>query len=610
CVVDSSRFFVHLWIGPRSNCYYFGNYYGSYASTFGFTPWCSWSYHHRHCYDPLWSWCHTHYRRQGIDYIGRCRGWHDHFDSHEHERPARTWKEQTRLIADAKLDPRKSQRVVAADLADVVKRDDLPIKLTKLDERQRESIVKVSEDMRKLNVERLKIEREARLARSGDGDGRGKSGDNKPADIKPGDNNVADIKPGTDKPDNKSGDSNPSDNKLADVNPVTDKPGDNKPAGNKPAGDKANVGRSGRLPRIDAARPGGDDKAVATKSDEVKPGEVKVEAAKPAGDKPEAGKTARVDALTGALSSKGGEGKRTARLKLPEQTDAIRNVTRNSRVARSRDSNPSGGLKETTINLPGQTSNRPGTLDLDRGNKPPKAGSSAGSVDLGPNTTGNRGNSGAGASAAASGNAVTGGPDVKPPKIDRAANTNTSPNNSARSLRSSDGPKIELPKNTSGGDAPKIESRSNRSTGFESRGSQPRIELPRSEAPRTSTPKIDGPKFDAPKIESRGNRSGDNTIRSTQPRINLPTSSGGSSGPKVEMRTSRSGGGGSSRIEAPRISAPKIEAPRPSPRIQTPRSSPSQSMQSRSSSRSESSRSRSSGNSGGSSSRSRSRDRD
>jgi hypothetical protein len=640
CVVDSSRFFVHLWIGPRANCYYFGNYYGSYATTFGFTPWCSWSYHSRSCYDPLWSWCHTHYRRQGIDYIGRCKGWHDHFDHHEHERPARTWNEQVRMVADAKLDPRKSQNVLAADLADVVKRDDLPIKLTKLDDRQRASIVKVSDDMRKLNVERLKTEREAHLARTGDGDDHGKP-NNKAGETKPGDNKVAD--------------NNPTDNKVGDIK-TSDKPGNDKPGDSKLEGNKSVAGRSGRLPRIDSARSAGDDKAVAAaKSGETptgddkpgddKPGDAKPGSDKSAGDKPEASKTARLDALSNSLSSKGGEGKRTARLKLPEQTEAIREVTRNTRVtARGRDSTSSTGLKETAIELPNQAANRTGSSDLDRGNKLPKTGSSAGSVDLGTSTIRNRGNGRAGTSSpgitgsnipgnsipgnSATGNSVSGtsGPDIKPPKADRSGNTTTGSSgqntnaggNNSRSRRLSDGPTIELPKISSpGGDAPKIESpkiqsQSNRSGEIESRGSsrgsQPRIESPKFDAPKIDAPKIDGPKFDAPKIESRGNRASDNSIRSGQSRIALPASSGGSSGPKIELGTSRSGGG-QPRVDSSKFSAPKIDVPRASPRIEMPRSSPSNNFQSRSMSRSEGQRS-SSSNSGGGNSRSRGRDRD
>ncbi len=541
CVVDSSRFFVHLWIGPQSNCYYFGNYYGSYATTFGLTPWCSWSYRSRGCYDPLWSWCHTHYRRQGIDYIGRCRGWHDHFDHHEHERPARTWNEQVRLIADAKLDPRKSQRVVAADLADVVKRNDSPIRLTRLDDRERESIVKVSSDLKKLNVERLKIEREARTSRG-----------------------------------------------SVSLDNTRHEDDDNKPDDDKP-----NVVRTGRTPRIDlpkstvelpgAALPSGDDKTAA----DATPND------KPDGGKPDAGKVAsRVDELTKELAKKSGEGKKTARLRLPEQTDAIREITKNSRTTtRSRDDAPGGGLKETTINLPKRTEGRP-------------------RINLGSE-------SGAGSTAGGStaSTVPSAGPDLKPPSVDGSGGNKQGGSNqgdsSSRSRRSASGPKIELPQASSAGsDAPQVESR-----GRQSRAAQPRIELPKIESSPGSAPKSAAPKIEAPKIDSRSNRSGENSIRSGQPRINLPTSSsGGSSGPKFEARSNRSGGG-STRIETPKISAPKIEsAPRSSPRMEIPRSSQSHSMQSSSRSRSEGARSTSGGNSGGgnsgNSSRSRGRNRD
>jgi len=574
CVVDSSRFFVHLWIGPRSNCYYFGNYYGSYASQFGYTPWCNWSYRSRQCYDPLWSWSNTHYRRQGIDYIGRCRGWHDHFDSHEHERPARTWNDQVRLIADAKLDPRKSQRVVAADLADVVKRDDLPIRLTKLDARERESIVKVSDDMRKLNVERLKVERAARVARvreSEDGD---------------------------------------------------------KPGGGKLDGDKPNSGRPGRGPRIDLAKPG-----VELKPGELKPGNDAPSGDIAAGDKPNDDKpdgskvTRRVDELNKQLASKGGEAKKTAKLKLPEQSDAIREVTRSSRTSgRSRDSGASESLKETTINLPKQTEGRP-RISVDRGSttvRGPVGGAVGGGAVSGGEVAGaeasveKAGNSKSGSrgrSAIRSGGGNTGGnaaassssgPELKPPQIDLSTG-NTAGNNansnagkqsgkSSQSRRSADGPKIELPQSSSGGtDAPKIESRSR-----ESRSSQPRIEIP----------KVEAPKSDAPKIESRSNRSGENSIRSSQPRISLPTSSsGGSGGPKIEARSNRSSGG-QPRIETAKFSAPKIEsAPRAAPRIEMPRSTESRSMSRPQGSRSSGGGNASGGNSGGGN-RSRGRNRD
>ena len=523
CVVDSSRFFVHLWIGPRSNCYYFGNYYGSYASTYGLSPWCNWSYRSRGCYDPLWSWSHTHYRRHGVDYIGRCKGWHNHFDKHEHERPARTWNEQTRLIADAKLDPRKSQRVVAADLADVVKRDDLPVRLSRLDERERASIVKVSDDLRKLNVERGKMEREARLARGGDSH-EGHDGDDH---------------------EHASGQS-----------------------GDKPGRERSEVARTGRTPRIEL--PMASD-AAATESPRVElpSGENKttpgIKTESPANA---AAATSRLDELSKRVTSRGSDGKqggvkpgdskKTVRLKLPEQSEAVREVTRTNRaVARAAGESTSGGLKEATINWPGRSEGRPrisrdgptsatiGPSNLGPaiapatgGDTAATAGTSASNSDK-PAGTGRENRSRT--TSRNSGNPVTAS-DGKPPAIESlSGNSNT---NSSRSRRI-ETPRIEVPQNPSAGESPRIESRSR-----ESRGSQPRISLPSA------------------------------------------SSGGGSDAPRAMPRASESrGSGGPTRIEMPKISvprdsAPRIEStPRSSPRIEVPRSSnPSRNSSPRSSS--------------------------
>jgi hypothetical protein len=172
CVLDTSRLFVHLWIGPRFNNYYFGNYYGGYGR-WGFTPWCNWNYGFRRCYDPLWSWSSVHYRRHGIDYIGRCRGWHNHYARHEHDRPGRNWAEQRRLIADGRGGDRgRGQNVLARELREVAQnqRDDAPLRLARVDENQRERVRTVSDEIRKLHTERSKLERNARIARN-DGEG-------------------------------------------------------------------------------------------------------------------------------------------------------------------------------------------------------------------------------------------------------------------------------------------------------------------------------------------------------------------------------------------------------------------------------------------------------
>ncbi|MDX1948788.1 MAG: hypothetical protein SFU86_25595 [Pirellulaceae bacterium] len=157
CVVDSSRLFVHLWIRPSCNSYYFGNYYGSNYASWNLTPWCNWQAR-RGCHDPLLTWCNTHYRQQGIDYCGRVQGWHNHFVAHAHDRPPRTFHEQHRLIASQKLDPRTSQNVLARRVGDHDDHDHSPLRLVKLDGNAQAAARAAAADIRKLHGERAKLE--------------------------------------------------------------------------------------------------------------------------------------------------------------------------------------------------------------------------------------------------------------------------------------------------------------------------------------------------------------------------------------------------------------------------------------------------------------------
>jgi hypothetical protein len=173
CLVDTARFYTHLWIGPRAHCYYFGNYYGPWTSRWGFTPWCDWGYGWRGFYDPIWSWCNVYYGRRGIDFIGRTRGWHRYYERNVDERPAVTFAEQSERIASGRIDRERSQNILADELRDVVQRGDAPVRLARLDDRQRESVRRVTEEIRELNQERRRLEADAsvsgraRLDRSG-----------------------------------------------------------------------------------------------------------------------------------------------------------------------------------------------------------------------------------------------------------------------------------------------------------------------------------------------------------------------------------------------------------------------------------------------------------
>jgi hypothetical protein len=161
CVVPTDNLFIHLWYRPRFHCYYFGNYYGPrYA---GWIPWyrCGWGDYRRH-YDPLVSWCRTHYRRQGIDYINRIDGWHRHFADREDLRPPRTWREQVNLIGRTDINVRGSQRILGADLRELARRDDLPVRLTRLNDTQRAALHQVNEQLRDLRSQRVKVEADAK----------------------------------------------------------------------------------------------------------------------------------------------------------------------------------------------------------------------------------------------------------------------------------------------------------------------------------------------------------------------------------------------------------------------------------------------------------------
>lgn len=165
CAVPTSNLFTHLWYRPGWNCYYFGNYYGRGG---GFIPWyrCGWGDHRRY-YDPIGSWCRTHYRRQGIDYTARMDGWHNHFVRNENLRPPRTWRDQRELIAQADIDVRDSQRILGAELGDLARRDTLPIRLTQLDQRERDALAQVNDQLRDLRAQRVKVETDARARIAG-----------------------------------------------------------------------------------------------------------------------------------------------------------------------------------------------------------------------------------------------------------------------------------------------------------------------------------------------------------------------------------------------------------------------------------------------------------
>jgi hypothetical protein len=545
CALNSSRFFAHLWIGPRANNYFFGNYYGV-GSRLGFSPWCDWSYRSRRCFDPLWAWSNVHYRRQGVDYIGRVRGWHDHYRRNEFDRPGRTWREQSRLIADNNLDRRRSQNILAADFRDVARRDDLPMRFNRLDDRERDVVRTISDEHRQLRESRNRLEREARIARGGDariGEGRG-PGSREPGSSVPGDRG-------------------PGDRDLAD--------------GQSPRGDRTETNRPDREGREgtdrregDAPRRPGD---LASNRDESDRGPGRERGPGRDGESPREGRTARVT--------------------LPEQSEAAREVARNSRrqlpegIGRPDADDRSRG--ESRADRPGRPQTGAGRgpeVARERGPAGTREGRAETSRDgrsdaarEGRPVIGSEGRETRESRPTVDRSPADTAPGVETPRTERPRGEsrpegNRRPELEATSPRSeTTRPSVDpLPTRRPGESPPWIreEELERRRQGRqpEAAGSElPRTNVPRSERPRVEAPRPN-PGTDVRRSETpRNSTPRTETRRIETPRVEAPRSERPSSAPRSETRTT------------PRVETPRVET-RSTPRIETrsePRSRPERS---------------------------------
>jgi hypothetical protein len=187
CTIPTSNLFIHLWIRPRSNCYYFGNYYGARYANSGFVPWANVGVvsRQRYIYDPFYSYARVHYHRQGIDYIGRVQGWNRYYHDHDDLRPARTWREQQNFLASSHRQ-RVETQLLAAPVTEVARRSDNAVRMTRLDDQARRTQQQTAERFREFNTERRRVERSSDLvhARLPDRD-RDDARDSAKAEVKP-----------------------------------------------------------------------------------------------------------------------------------------------------------------------------------------------------------------------------------------------------------------------------------------------------------------------------------------------------------------------------------------------------------------------------------------
>jgi hypothetical protein len=293
CIINTSNLFVHLWVRPNYNHYYFGNYYGPTYANRHFTAWCNYQPRPR-CYDPLLTYCNVHYRRQGVNYIGRMQGWNSHYDRHEHERPAKTWHDQ---VAHHRRDGNRpnvrtkdgsgptTRLELGEDLRDIVRKPDPTRKWTKLDVAAKDvnkSSIDQVKQLHKMRLESEKVSFVGNRPGSGDKPNLGKPNLDKPINDKPdltlpgvnrpgrpdrnpGDNDSKPaVEPGKVKDIARGDETKPGKFKLPKPALATTRPGNNKPAIKVPETPDRNI-----VNRPAITRPGNDLKLSDDKPNKI-----------------------------------------------------------------------------------------------------------------------------------------------------------------------------------------------------------------------------------------------------------------------------------------------------------------------------------------------------
>ncbi len=170
CALNTPNLFVHLWVRPNYGHFYFGNYYGSNWNNWGVTPWCQYR-PYRNCYDPMLTQLQCHYRQQGVNYINRLDGWHNHYAGNVSARPPRTWNDQVRLVNNTNITNIQinktninniatiKQNILAVNLQDASRRNDMPVKFARLDGATQKQAINLAKETREFRQQRISVER-------------------------------------------------------------------------------------------------------------------------------------------------------------------------------------------------------------------------------------------------------------------------------------------------------------------------------------------------------------------------------------------------------------------------------------------------------------------
>jgi hypothetical protein len=88
------------------------------------------------------------------------RDWHDYYDRHEDHRPPRTWQEQQQVARRDGPRAALETQLFARNLVEVAKRNDEPVRLSRLDQQTRQALIEKTARLRELHASRRLVERE------------------------------------------------------------------------------------------------------------------------------------------------------------------------------------------------------------------------------------------------------------------------------------------------------------------------------------------------------------------------------------------------------------------------------------------------------------------
>jgi hypothetical protein len=163
-VIDLGVFANHLFLRPRYQHYYFGDYYSANYQAAGFYP--SYSYNSgRYGYDPIYAherWQHRQdgqwQRRVAADFLNR--------RNHEDARPPRTWADQRALSAGG-VRSRETNPAVAAPFSQFTKSQNSPLRYQPVDPLERQKLGQRGQDVQRFREERQKLESTAAASSAG-----------------------------------------------------------------------------------------------------------------------------------------------------------------------------------------------------------------------------------------------------------------------------------------------------------------------------------------------------------------------------------------------------------------------------------------------------------